>query len=130
MPRQINDDTSFDEIVADPKSFGLPSFEEYKRNPRKWAARSNLWDILDNGPRALLKDKIHKVKFKVNSYNAKSAEAAQNLCEEFGIENSIALTPDDERIDWGMEVVPLGAGQINIECWINIKPQSKLIIGV
>lgn len=130
MQKQIGKDTEFDELVRDPKAFGLPTFQEYCKNPDSWTPKSNLWEILDNGPRALLKDKIRKVKFKVNGFTAKSAEAAQNMCEEFGVENSRALTIDDNRIDWGIECVPLGGGKIDLLSWITIKPQQNLIVGV
>lgn len=81
------DDIEMKDIVANPKKFGAPTFEEYCRNRDKFSPTMTEKDHLaaiDNGGQNLKRYTKCKV-FEVLGQQFNSLEKAEKFCREYGI---------------------------------------------
>lgn len=103
---------SMDELIANPKRFGMPTFEEYCQNPTKWKPS---WDgklaAADNGSRNL-NHRINKYIWEVEGTRCDSPEQAERIAREKGIDLNRSL------YDVEPHVVPIGGGKCDILCRI------------
>lgn len=102
----INQDTTLDEVIADPKKFGLPTFEEFKKNPKLLKIRTDLFDSIDNGPQRLLKNHIQKIRYQWKGYYFDKLEQVATAIENDGY--------DPKDLDYQPELIPQGGGKCNV----------------
>lgn len=85
-----NNDTpdSMDEIMNDPHKFGAPTFEEYKKNPAKWRARTdNAFAQIADNKQNLRNVREYRYKIQLPSgtvYNCQSLEKVEAIAIQEG----------------------------------------------
>lgn len=91
-----------DDLIADPKSFGMPTFAEFASNPDKYRKPvDELLRIADKGSAILSKLKEHRYYFE--GYPCANLEEVERVAKNEGV------TPDQFKMKTGLESV--GAGQ-------------------
>lgn len=74
-------DAVLEDLIADPKKFGAPTFSEYKADPYKyqvnWAA------IADNGSKQLTQNQVRQ-SYKLFGYEVKKIEYAEKIAKDHG----------------------------------------------
>lgn len=80
---------TIDDVYADPKKFGAPTFEEFKANPDKWRGKTDeIFDQIDAGSKKLMD--LKRMEFVVEfdhgarSYKASSLEMAERILKDEG----------------------------------------------
>lgn len=97
---QMND------LMRDPKSFGAPTFEEFKRNREKYVGRDDdKITQVDKGSSFHHKI-IDKYEYEIEGYRCKSLEEVERVAAEQGI----AL----RELDYRPEFIPQGGGKANM----------------
>jgi hypothetical protein len=94
---------TLEDIIADPKKFGAPTFQEFKRDPSKyrvdWAA------IADNGSKEISKNQI-KQTYLVCGHKADTIEKAETIAADYGYNLSeMKISP---------QMIPEGGGKYNV----------------
>lgn len=74
-------DATLSDIVANPKKYGAPTFEEYSRDPS--AYRMDWAAVADNGSRLLSKNQV-KQKYKIFGYVVDTIEEADVIASDKG----------------------------------------------
>lgn len=96
------------ELIDDPKRFGLPTFEEFCQNPDKYRPR---WDsrlaAADAGSKNL-SHVVNRYVWEVEGVTCKSPEQAERIAREKGIDLNLGL------YDIEPHVVPIGGGKCDI----------------
>lgn len=107
MSRQIKDTTSLDELYDDPTAFGLPTFDEFRKNPDKYMGREDdrLAEV-DYGSRNLGKH-VQRHVYEIEGYRCKSLEEVERIAKSQGIEL--------KELDYVPVVTPLGGGQCDLK---------------
>lgn len=121
--KRIDRTTQVEDLARDPRSYGLPTFEEYAAHPGKWKLKkSDAFAAVDNGP-IQIRHLLRKVKFKINGVSVGSLEEAEKAIGDFG------YTIDDfefgkpgmtSKLKYSSEMIPQGAGKYDVE--INFLP--------
>lgn len=95
------------DIIEDPRKFGLPTFEEFSRNPEKWRRPPD--EILrsaDKGSSILRKLKEHRYYFE--KIPCKSLEHVETVAKNEGVDTTTM------QLKVGLESI--GAGQFRAHC--------------
>lgn len=104
------ENVSFDDIMNNPHKYGLPSFEEFRKNPdpwrEKWRGRHDeIMAIVDAGS-ANLKHHVVKHRYRFGEWEESSLERIEKLANDHG------LSVMD--LDFTSKVVPIGGGKCDI----------------
>lgn len=78
---------SLSDIQKDPEKYGVPTFEQFRKNPDKYRAvlsEQEQLGIIDNGGQNLKRYTKERV-FKVLGQEFKSLERAESFCKNHGI---------------------------------------------
>lgn len=73
-----------DDILKDPKKFGLPTFDEFKKNPEKYLPHGDVFAQVDEAGRAL-KPYLKKVIYEIEGYRCKTLEEVERVARSQGI---------------------------------------------
>ncbi len=118
----INRQTSLNDLIDDPKAYGLPTFQEYCKNLDKWRTdrpKTNRLATIDNST-TRHREVLEKQTYKVNGFKFKKLEHAEKAAESMGI--------DVKRMDFDQvkpQVVPVGGGKMNLE--VEITPKKVIL---
>lgn len=119
----IDQATTMDDLMANPKAFGLPSFDDFKRNPQLYRRKSDdSMAILDRGPTKFRGD-LQKVKYKINGVECGSQEMAETAILDAGYtleDLEIGREGSQSRLKYEMRMIPQGAGKYDVE--VNFLP--------
>lgn len=119
----IDQTTTIEQLMADPKSYGIPSFEEYSRNPGKWKVRTDRsMAALEQGPN-IARRELQKVKYKINGVELGTIEAAERAILDYGYTlEDLELGKDGRKskLKYEMNMIPQGGGKYDVE--VNFLP--------
>lgn len=93
------------DILDNPKKFGLPTYEEFSKNPDKWkAAKNDLLAQADESSKTHLKKLIRKQHYEFNGYQFKTLEQVERAILDHGLEVSQCemypqVIPDGDKCD-------------------------------
>lgn len=103
-------EVSYEDIMANPHEYGIPSFAEFARNPAKWRARADeAFASIEKGSEMLGKVvRKHTYKFKkgTKEWTCKSLEEVQRVAENEGFPL--------QTLDFKGEMRQLGEGKYEI----------------
>lgn len=125
MSRRIEATTSMDDLQADPKAYGLPTYEEFSKNPHFWRERKDRsMSALDAGFTASkLKNMMSKMKFKIHGKSVPSIEYAERAILDNGYtleDFELGKSGKDSKLKYEMNMIPQGAGKYDVE--VNFLP--------
>jgi hypothetical protein len=111
--KEINLPENIDDILEKPSRFGLPTFEEFKKNPEKYLGRDDeaLASVDEAG--FMLKNILKRVKFEIEGYRCKTLEEVERVAKNQGIPL--------KELDYYAQLVPQGGGN----CDVVVKFMSK-----
>lgn len=78
---EVFKDAKLEDIIADPKKFGAPTFSEYKANPFKY--RIDWASIASNGSKQLSRNQVAQ-SYKLFGYEVKKIEYADKIAKDHG----------------------------------------------
>lgn len=74
-----------DDIIDNPQKYGLPTFQEFAKNPSKWKQGvEELFETVDRGS-TQLKPLIRKHEYRILGYKCKTLEEVQRIMNAEGI---------------------------------------------
>lgn len=98
---------TIEDLERDPHKFGLPTFEEFSKNPEKWRkVPDELFALVDVGSTNGLKNLVVAHEYEVSGYKCKTLEEVERVALNEGM--------DIKMMDIKPEVIPLGGGKCNI----------------
>lgn len=119
----IDHTTTINDLMDNPKAFGLPSFADFQRNPQLYRQRKDSsMAILDRGPTKFRGD-LQKVKYKINGVELSSQEEAETAILDAGYsleDLEIGREGSQSKLKYDMRMIPQGAGKYDVE--INFLP--------
>lgn len=94
MASRITSETTEDEVLDNPKKYGIPTFEEHCKNPEKLlGAKDRIFSIVDAGSNFLSKYKVEVV-FKYKQWEEKKLEKLQSILLNEGVPfNELHIVP-------------------------------------
>jgi hypothetical protein len=94
------------DIYENPKSFGMPTFEEFKKNPERWTGRTDasLAEVSEGGLE--VKSKYRKQTYEIEGYRCKTLEEVERIALSQGIKL--------KELDYRPQMIPQGGGQWDI----------------
>jgi hypothetical protein len=92
------------DIYENPKSFGMPTFEEFKKNPERWTGRSDasLAEVSEGGLE--VKSKYRKQTYEIEGYRCKTLEEVERIALSQGIKL--------KELDYRPQMIPQGGGAV------------------
>lgn len=96
-------------ILENPKDFGLPTFEEFRRSPDKWLGS---WeDTFDSAYKSsqdkFLRSHIQRHIYEIEGYKCKTLEEVEKVARSQGI--------DLRSLDYRPEMIPQGGGKWDVK---------------
>lgn len=113
--------TSTEDIIANPHAFGLPTFDEYCKVKEKFSMAPDVFGAMDNGPSQFRKD-LKKMKFFVHGKPIPNPEMLDRILSDEGYSNAdIKFGSPSSRLKHEINHVPVGGG-LDHEVHINFLP--------
>lgn len=108
--------------MADPNSFGAPTFEQFCKNPTKWRKRKDTQMIaLSDGPTQFRKD-LKKIRYFVHGEELSSEESVEQMLIDHGFTlDDIDLDNKSGRLAKTIDLVDVGGG-LDHEIHVNFLP--------
>lgn len=124
MSRRIEATTTMNDLQANPKAYGLPTFEEFQKNPDLWRAKKDAsFSALDAGfASSKMQNILKKAKFKIHGKSVPSLEYAERAIMDYGytIEDLKLTDGQKSKLKFEMNMIPQGAGKYDVE--VNFLP--------
>ena len=121
--KSVTNETTIEDLMANPKAYGLPSFEEFAKNPTPFRIRGDAsMAILDRGPTSMRKD-LGRVKYKINGVDIGSQEMAETAILDAGYtlaDLELGRNGKKSRLNYEMNMIPQGGGKYDVE--VNFLP--------
>jgi hypothetical protein len=119
----IDHSTTIQDLQANPKAYGLPTFQEFFKNISLFRRRPDeAMAVLDRGPTKFRKD-LGKVKYKIHGVELSSQEQAETAILDAGYtleDLEIGRDGQKSRLKYDMRMIPQGAGKYDVE--VNFLP--------
>lgn len=97
---------TFDEVMANPEAYGLPTFDQFARNSEKYVGRDDdRFAEADRGS-THLKAHVQRHIYEIEGYRCKSLEEVERIATAQGI--------NIRELDYRPQVIPLGAGKCDL----------------
>lgn len=95
-----------DDIFDNPKKYGMPTFEEFSKNPDKWRKPpEEIFAQVDNGSQ-FLKNQISKYRFELFGHQTDKLEKLYDIVRDYGIPfTALKIEP---------QLIPLGGGKCDV----------------
>lgn len=104
--QKIAEASDVSELFDNPEAFGMPSFEQFAKNPEKYMGRDDdKLALADAGSRALERH-VQKQIYEIEGYRCKSLEEVERIARSQGIPL--------RELDYRPQVVPTGAGKCDL----------------
>lgn len=95
-----------DDIFDNPSKYGMPTFEEFKKNYEFWTGRPDeKFSQVDKGSQHLAKY-VKKHLFEIEGHRCKTLEDVEKVALDHGI--------PIKDLDYTAEIMPLGGGKCDI----------------
>lgn len=100
-----------EDIARNPHRFGLPTYEEFCKNPTKWRRRDDeAMTRLTEGPSLHRKD-LKRIRYFIHSVELISEESVEKALSDYGFTLAdIDLTNKDSALKKEVNYVPVGGG--------------------
>lgn len=115
--KQTLSDLTLEDLYEDPKRFGMPTFEEFRKDPEKYKGRHDELLALADASSTVkeLRDKIQTQTYKCMGFDCgKSLEKVERIVKEEGY----TMT----QMDMVPRIYPEAGGKIRIETEFVVKP--------
>lgn len=100
-------DLTADDILEDPKAFGMPTFEEFTKNREKYLGRDEeSLEQVDKGGINVRKVTQRHI-YEIEGYRCKTLEEVQKVAGSMGI--------DLKKLDYRPQFIPCGAGKWDLK---------------
>ena len=108
-------DLQLEDLLNNPKAYGLPTFEEFAAKPEKWRqSAERIFEMVDIGSTNGLKNVVAKHEYEILGYKCNSLEEDERVAKNEGIAlASLEIKP---------EILPQGGGKCNILVRFTKKP--------
>ena len=106
MAIETYNDPKFDDILENPQHYGMPSFEEFRKNPDKFRERwhgktDDVLGCVSNGSTLDgLKSRLDKDEYYIWGYKARNLEEVERIAKAEGVRLNV-LEPIPELIPTG-----------------------------
>lgn len=102
MRENVQSATNMDEIFENPNKFGVPTFEQFSKNPDKYRRPvEGLFETADKGS-TVLKGLIKEHVYEIMGYRTKSLEEVQRIMRNEGANpDDYEMRPELERLTAG-----------------------------
>lgn len=114
--RRIDQSTTIEDLMANPHAYGIPSFEDYQRNPGKWNMGANpeaAMESITAGPQKFRKD-LNKIIFKINGKEMPEDHVERAL-SDFGFTlEDIDLGNRKSLLKKDIQMIPQGGGKYDL----------------
>lgn len=98
---------SINDLYEDPKAYGIPTFEEFSRDPEKWLGKSTeVFDTAEIGFLGRERKNVRRHKFEIEGYRCATLEEV----EKVALSQGIPL----RELDYRPQMIPLGGGKCDI----------------
>lgn len=105
MAKNLNGAT-FDEVMAEPESYGLPTFDQFVKNAEKYNGRDDdRFAEADKGS-THLKGHVQRHIYEIEGYRCRSLEEVERVAKSQGI--------NIRELDYRPQVVPQGGGKCDL----------------
>lgn len=99
-------EATFDEVMADPGAYGLPTFDQFAKNPDLLIERDDArFAEVDRGSRSLDRHVVRHI-YEIEGYRCKSLEEVERVAKAQGIPL--------RELDYKPEVIPQGGGKCDL----------------
>lgn len=103
MSKELN---SIDDLYDNPHDFGIPTFEEFRKNKEKWLGRDDdTLACVSKGGEGANRD-THRHIYEIEGYRCKTLEEVERVAREQGIPL--------RSLDFRPIIIPQGAGKRNL----------------
>lgn len=94
------------EIYENPKNFGMPTFEEFKKSPERWLGRDDaaLSQVSEGGLE--VKNQYRRQRYEIEGYTCDSLEQVEKIANSQGIPL--------KELDYRPQMIPQGGGNWDI----------------
>lgn len=111
----------FNDVMDNPKKFGLPTLEEYSKNPEYWrrklfGGRDHLFDAIDKGSKHLSGYVISHI-YELDGYRCKGLEEVESVARSQGL--------DPWSMRFTVEVLDRGGKKCDLLVQFTSKPALK-----
>lgn len=113
---------SINDIYDDPKAYGMPTFEEFRKNPERWTGRADaaLADVSEGGTE--VKNQYRKQTYEIEGYRCGTLEEVERIALSQGIKL--------KELDYRPQMIPQGGGQWDILVKFVSKPERRRRNGI
>lgn len=119
MVIKFNEETTIQDLLADPNKFGAPTFEQYKANSEKYKAISK-GSVIDNGIQsAELRNIIDEQIYFVNGHRCDTLEKVEEVAKDFGYDLNSGNIP------YSPEIQDKGGGKYKLVISFNLPPKNS-----
>lgn len=116
-----NTNFDIDDILANPRAYGMPTFEEFSRNPDKYRKqRDELFATIEDGAKTDLRKVVRRHRYKFGEYTVDSIEKLQAVLTDEGL--------TEDTVTWKPQVIPLQDGSGKCDILHEITRKSRLIV--
>lgn len=114
--RRINRETTIEDLQANPKAYGLPTFQEFAKSRDKYMGRDDDAMVsITEGPKSFRKD-LRKIIFKIHGVKIESEESVERILGDHGYGLvDIDLENRTSKLKRTINMIPQGAGKYDIE---------------
>lgn len=91
---------SIADLIKDPKKYGFCTFEEYRKDKKRWQFNAEQIFEIVQGAGTNHKKSLKKLRFEVNGHRAETLEQVQRIAREEGL--------DMRTLDIWPEIIDLG----------------------
>lgn len=102
----FNESTTMDDVLENPTRYGVPTPEEFRKNPEKWLGREDEKFALCDKGSSLLSRVVKRHVFEIEGYRCKTLEEV----EKVALGQGIPL----KDLDYEPELIPCGAGKYDV----------------
>lgn len=111
-------DATFQDVLDDPNKYGVPTFEEFKRNPEKWLGKDD--DIFSSADASFsnkdMRKFVKKHIYEIEGYKCSSLHEVEKIAKDHDI--------PIKELDYRPEMIPQGGGKWDVK--VRFVPKKTL----
>ena len=111
--------TSFEDLEKNPNKYGVPTFEQFAKNPGFFRINPEETFLLAETGSTIFKKNIKKYRFFIDGYECKSIEAVERIAIDQGYRR--------EDLDICPEIISVGGGKVEFHVKFKNKPKGVIL---
>lgn len=106
---------TLEDVMADPKRYGAPTFQEFCKNPDAWRGKETFTlDSISNGS-LVIQQLIKTMTYKIDGYKCRTLEEVEKIALNQGYDlRTLKMVPELEKDTAG-----------KLECIVEVMPKSR-----